>query len=188
MGCGPGRNALHLASLGFEVDAVDLSPAAIAWAEDRARAEGAGVRFRCGDVFALAGTELGGPYDLIYDSGCFHHLPPHRRISDLALLERHLAPLGHFALACFAAGGEAGCELDDADLYRQARLHGGLAYSAESLRGIFAGLTEVELRRMRHEPPESPLFGESFLWTGLFRRTLPGVPPGSGSLPPFPGD
>lgn len=26
LGCGPGRNALHLASLGFEVDAVDLSP------------------------------------------------------------------------------------------------------------------------------------------------------------------
>lgn len=32
LGCGTGRNALRLASLGFEVDAVDLSPAAIAWA------------------------------------------------------------------------------------------------------------------------------------------------------------
>ena len=28
LGCGPGRNALHLASAGFTVDAVDLSPAA----------------------------------------------------------------------------------------------------------------------------------------------------------------
>ena len=27
LGCGPGRNAIHLASHGFEVDAVDLSPA-----------------------------------------------------------------------------------------------------------------------------------------------------------------
>ncbi|MGH3900630.1 MAG: class I SAM-dependent methyltransferase [Pseudonocardiaceae bacterium] len=33
VGCGPGRNALHLASAGFTVDAVDLSPAAIAWAK-----------------------------------------------------------------------------------------------------------------------------------------------------------
>ncbi|MFF4603397.1 class I SAM-dependent methyltransferase [Streptomyces sp. NPDC001339] len=172
VGCGPGRNALHLASLGFEVDAVDLSPAAIAWAEDRARAAGVGARFRCGDAFTLVGTELGGPYDLVYDSGCFHHLPPHRRISYLALLERHLAPRGHFALTCFAPG-ETGCELDDADLYRQARLHGGLAYTAESLRGIFSGLTEVELRRMRHQPPGSPHFGESFLWTALFRRARP---------------
>ncbi len=29
LGCGPGRNALHLASLGWEVDAIDLSPQAI---------------------------------------------------------------------------------------------------------------------------------------------------------------
>ncbi|WP_091316959.1 class I SAM-dependent methyltransferase [Amycolatopsis tolypomycina] len=32
LGCGPGRNALRLAAAGYEVDAVDLSPAAIAWA------------------------------------------------------------------------------------------------------------------------------------------------------------
>ncbi|OEU88091.1 SAM-dependent methyltransferase [Streptomyces abyssalis] len=181
LGCGPGRNALHLASLGFEVDAVDLSPAAIAWAGDRAREAGAGVRFHCGDAFDLkAGGSgrsddsgrsgvLGGPYDLIYDSGCFHHLPPHRRVSYLALLDRVLAPGGHLGLVCFAAGG-MGCELGDADLYRRARLEGGLAYTPESLRWIFSDLTELELRRMRDEPPESAYFGEPFLWTALFRR------------------
>ncbi|GAO12099.1 class I SAM-dependent methyltransferase [Streptomyces lydicamycinicus] len=169
LGCGPGRNALHLASLGFTVDAVDLSPAAVAWGEERAREAGAQVTFHCGDAFAPAGDELSGPYDLIHDSGCFHHLPPHRRISYLALLDRLLAPGGHLALTCFAAGG-MGSELPDAEFYRQARLHGGLAYSPESLRRIFSGLTEVELRRMHDEPPESPYFGEDFLWTALFRR------------------
>ncbi|MFJ3927179.1 class I SAM-dependent methyltransferase [Streptomyces sp. NPDC090022] len=174
LGCGPGRNALHLASLGFEVDAVDLSPTAIAWAAERARAAGpeiAGrVRFHRGDAFAAeTAAALAGPYDLIHDSGCFHHLPPHRRISYLALLERSLAPGGHLALSAFAAGA-MGSELSDADFYRQAGLHGGLAYTPESLRRIFAGLTEVELRRMRAQPPRSPLFGESFLWTALFRR------------------
>ncbi|MEU1677352.1 class I SAM-dependent methyltransferase [Streptomyces roseifaciens] len=173
LGCGPGRNAIHLASRGFEVDAVDLSPAAITWAEDRAREAGAEVRFRCGDAFALvggeAGGELDGRYDLIYDSGCFHHLPPHRRISYLALLDRALAPGGRFALTCFAAG-EMGSEIPDADFYRQARLHGGLAYSPESLRRIFCDLEEVDLRRMRDEPSDSSSFGEAFLWTALFRR------------------
>ncbi|MEU9147668.1 class I SAM-dependent methyltransferase [Streptomyces sp. NPDC048349] len=168
LGCGPGRNALRLASLGFEVDAVDLSPAAIAWAGDRAREAGADVRFHCGDAFALTASELSGPYDLVYDSGCFHHLPPHRRISYLGLLERVLAPGGHLALTCFAAGA-MGSELPDADFYRQAGLHGGLAYTPESLRWIFADFAEVELRRMRDEPDESPLFGEPFLWTALFR-------------------
>lgn len=211
LGCGPGRNAHALASLGFDVDAIDLSPAAIAWAEERAEVPGAGARFHCGDAFVLTsdgadgvggaggsdgadradgvddagrvdgaggagsagGAELAGPYDLIYDSGCFHHLPPHRRISYLALLDRCLAPGGHFALTCFAAGeGGMGSELPDAELYRQGSLGGGLAYTSEELRDIFSvsGLTEVELRRMRDEAPESPVFGESFLWTVLFRR------------------
>ncbi|MGW8486508.1 class I SAM-dependent methyltransferase [Streptomyces sp. NPDC055886] len=176
LGCGPGRNALHLASLGFEVDAVDLSPAALAWARERADKAGAhGVRFHRGDAFALTaeGAALAGPYDLIYDSGCFHHLPPHRRISYLALLERCLAPGGHFALACFAAGaGGMGSELPDAELYLTGRLHGGLAYTDDELRRVFSGLTEIELRRMNDEATDSLLFGESFLWTALFRRAV----------------
>ncbi|MFK4117006.1 class I SAM-dependent methyltransferase [Streptomyces longwoodensis] len=170
LGCGPGRNALYLASRGFAVDAVDLSAAAVSWARERAAGTGADVRFLCGDAFALE-SELPGPYDLVHDSGCFHHLPPHRRISYLALLERTLAPGGHFTLTCFAAGdGGMGSEAPDADFYGRSALDGGLAYSPESLRAIFSGLTEVELRRMREEPEDAPVFGKGFLWTAVFRR------------------
>ncbi|MEU3725099.1 class I SAM-dependent methyltransferase [Streptomyces sp. NPDC031705] len=173
LGCGPGRNALYLASLGFEVDAVDLSSTAVAWAGERAREAGAtGIRFHCGDAFRPGGVELSGPYDLVYDSGCFHHLPPHRRVSYLALLERVLAPGGHLALTCFASGA-MGSESADADLYRQGGLGGGLAYTPQSLRWIFSGLEEAELRRMRDEDARSPYFGEPFLWTALFRRPSP---------------
>ncbi|MER5310343.1 class I SAM-dependent methyltransferase [Streptomyces sp. NPDC002773] len=78
LGCGPGRNSLYLASLGYDVDAVDLSPTAVRWAEERAREAGVtNIRFTCGDAFRGAAPD--GPYDLVYDSGCFHHLPPHRR-------------------------------------------------------------------------------------------------------------
>ncbi|MGW1432843.1 class I SAM-dependent methyltransferase [Streptomyces sp. NPDC002431] len=172
LGCGPGRNALYLASNGFEVDAVDLSPVAVAWAKDRAREAGADIRFLCGNAFTLPADVLDGPYDLVVDSGCFHHLPPHRRISYLHLLDRVLAPGGHLVLSCFAAGdGGMGSELPDADFYRERRLHGGLAYSPEALRRIFSGLEEIEMRRMREESAESPLFGVPFLWTALFRRT-----------------
>jgi SAM-dependent methyltransferase len=171
LGCGPGRNALLLASHGFDVDAVDLSPVAVAWAAERAREAGAEIRFLCGDAFALPAADLPGPYDLVVDSGCFHHLPPHRRISYLALLDRVLAPGGHLALTSFAAGHEGmGSELSDADLYRERGLQGGLAYTPESLRWVFSDLAEIELRRMREEPPESAFFGETYLWTALFRR------------------
>ncbi|MFJ4239558.1 class I SAM-dependent methyltransferase [Streptomyces iakyrus] len=173
LGCGPGRNALYLAARGFDVDAVDLSSTALDWARERAREAGAeNVRFHHGDAFALAGVGLTGPYDLVYDSGCFHHLPPHRRVSYLALLEQFLAPGGLFGLTCFAAGaGGMGSELSDADFYREgAGLRGGLAYTPDALREIFSGLTELELRRMRDEPEGSASFGKSFLWTALFRR------------------
>jgi SAM-dependent methyltransferase len=134
------------------VDAVDLSPVAVAWAEDRAREAGVDIRFLCGEAFALPDADLSGPYDLVVDSGCFHHLPPHRRVSYLTLLDRVLAPGGHLALACFAAGA-MGSELAETDLYRG--------------RG---------LQRMRDEPPESALFGEDFLWTALFRRDAEATP------------
>lgn len=175
LGCGPGRNTLHLAARGFDVDAVDLSPKALSWAAERADEAGLEARFHHGDAFALAraGNALHGPYDLIYDSGCFHHLPPHRRVSYLALLDQLLADGGHFALSCFAAGS-MGSETSDTDLYREAHLQGGLAYTPDSLRRIFVDLTEVELRRMRDEPESSPHFGEPFLWTALFRRGTAG--------------
>ncbi|MEU3650860.1 class I SAM-dependent methyltransferase [Lentzea sp. NPDC034063] len=161
VGCGPGRNALFLARNGFQVDAVDISATAIRWATERA--EGLDVRFRHGDAFATNGS-----YDLVYDSGCFHHLPPHRRIGYLALLDRVLRPGGHFALTCFTA--DEGTATPDADLYRQSGLSGGVGYSPEDLRWIFQDLTEVDLRRMTEEPADSPAFGKSFLWTALFRK------------------
>jgi SAM-dependent methyltransferase len=167
LGCGPGRNAIRLARAGFEVDAVDISPAAIAWAQERATAAGVAVRFRCGDIFR---AELPpGRYDLVYDSGCLHHLPPHRRVSYLALLAQALAPGGYLGLTCFAAGQD-GSEIPDEDLYREGGLGGGLAYSAEELRWIFADFTEVELRPMTEQADDSPLFGVPFLLTALFRR------------------
>jgi hypothetical protein len=56
------------------------------------------------------------------------------------------------------------------DLYRKNGLEGGLAYSPSSLRWIFADLTEIELRRMTEEPPDSPRYGVPFLWTALLQR------------------
>ena len=48
-----GRNARCLASRGFEVDAVDLSPAADAGGRERAQETAADVRCVCGDDFSL---------------------------------------------------------------------------------------------------------------------------------------
>jgi SAM-dependent methyltransferase len=164
LGCGPGRNARRLAEAGYDVDAVDGSSEAIAWARERVD----GVRFHRADIFAMDLPHE--KYDLVYDSGCLHHLAPHRRISYLALLDRHLKPGGHFGLACFAADTgdpNSGTELPDAQLYRDRSLHGGLAYTPDELRRLFAGYTEVELRPMK---ADTGRFGVPFLLVALFRK------------------
>ena len=166
LGCGPGRNAIYLASRGFEVDAVDLSPVALAWAADRAVEAGVRVGFAEADIFAAGLPD--GQFDLVYDSGCLHHLAPHRRPGYLDLIGRLLAPGGHYAVATFAAG-QMGSELPDVAFYRERSLLGGLAYRPEELRFLFSWLAEVEVRPMLPQPPDSALFGAPYLLTALFR-------------------
>ena len=167
LGCGPGRNAIWLAQQGFAVDAVDLSSTALAWGRERADAAGVDVNFVEGSIFALDDTFAA--YDLVYDSGCFHHLPPHRRLSHRWLLERALLRGGAFGLVCFAWGA-MGTEAPDARVYREGCLAGGVAYREEDLRRLFGWLRPVELRRMEQHHDDSPVFGEEFLWAGLFTR------------------
>lgn len=63
LACGAGRNALYLASEGFEVDAVDISAVAIEMAEAEAVARGLDLGWQVADV---GDVDLGrGRYDLI---------------------------------------------------------------------------------------------------------------------------
>ena len=61
--------------------------------------KGITVDFRCQDV--LKG-DIKGTYDFEYDSGMFHHIPPHRRITYIELIKSILKPCGYFGLVCFA--------------------------------------------------------------------------------------
>ena len=130
LGCGHGRNATYLASLGCSVDAVDFSAQAIEWARERAEQAGALVDFQCCSIFDAVFTA--GSYDLVYDSGCFHHLPPHRRQDYAGLVRRALKPGGSYGLVCFRPEGGSG--YTDQQVYEQASLGGGLGYSADQLR------------------------------------------------------
>ncbi|MCI3922999.1 class I SAM-dependent methyltransferase [Paenibacillus sp. TRM 82003] len=172
LGCGPGRNATYMSGIGCEVDAVDVSEEAIRWAEERARAKNVQVNFIRTNVFDLAVPAES--YDLIYDCGCFHHIFPHRRLSYVDLVTHALKPGGLFGLVCFAAGA-MGADLTDWAVYRERSLKGGLGYSEEKLAAIFRAFEPIELRRMRSVEQPSDVFGESFLWTALFRK---------GRLPP----
>ena len=167
IGCGNARNALLLARRGFAVTAIDYSDSAIAWARDEIAKAGVAVDLRHGSIFDL---ELApAALDLVYDSGCFHHIEPRRRERYVRLVADALKPGGQFGLVCFAP--EGGSDMTDAEVYERGTLGGGLGYDEARLREIWSADFEIlELRRMRELPPGGPLFGRGFLWTMLARR------------------
>jgi SAM-dependent methyltransferase len=67
VGCGTGTNAIYLAQHGFEVVGVDISPLAVDKARDKARGR---CRFETVDFLSEAAP--GGPFQFVFDRGCFH--------------------------------------------------------------------------------------------------------------------
>jgi SAM-dependent methyltransferase len=165
LGCGEGRNAAYLAGLGCTVDAVDFSALALEQARARAERAGVTVSFQCCPIFAATVPE--GAYDLVYDSGCFHHLPPHRRQDYVTLVARALKPGGCFGLVCFRPEGGSG--YTDQQVYERASLGGGLGYTEDRLRTLFGTppFSLRVLRQMRHETGPGAHYGEDFLWALL---------------------
>ena len=78
LGCGTGTTVLWLAQQGWTAVGVDFSPLAIESARRKADWT-SGAMFVEGDVTRLDELEVGGPFDLVLDVGCFHGLPARRR-------------------------------------------------------------------------------------------------------------
>ncbi|EJS45669.1 hypothetical protein ICG_05904 [Bacillus cereus BAG1X1-3] len=171
LGCGPGRNAIYFAENGCLVDAVDLSKESIHWATERAKEKNVNVNFIHDNIFDLQIEE--GTYDIVYDSGCFHHIAPHRRMSYINLVKKALKPGGYFAITCFVQGGElGGADITDWEVYRLRSLKGGLGFTDEKLRTIFKDFSEIEIRRMKGIKQSNEVFGMPALWTALFMKNL----------------
>ena len=67
IGCGTGTNAIYLAQHGFSVLGLDISEIAVKMA--RTKANGL-CRFEVADFLSVA--PAGGPFDFMFDRGCFH--------------------------------------------------------------------------------------------------------------------
>jgi 2-polyprenyl-3-methyl-5-hydroxy-6-metoxy-1,4-benzoquinol methylase len=87
IGCGIGSDTINFARAGALVTAVDLSPASLAVARQRAEAFGVSDRitFYNANAEELSATvPLDEPYDLIYSFGVLHHTPhPERAFEQL---------------------------------------------------------------------------------------------------------
>jgi len=168
LGCGEGRNAIYMAKQGVTVTAVDSSSTAIENAEKIATEAGANVDFRCQNIIS---DEIVGKFDFVYDSGLLHHLPPHRRLTYIELLQSILKPGGYFSLTCFAWGENCADEIDDWEFYNQ-KFSAGVAFTKERLVELFSPYFEVvEIRKYRNDVPNT-IQGLHFMWVCLFKMTV----------------
>lgn len=96
---GDGTNSIYLASKGFEVFGIDISPTAVRLARDRCARRGVRCDYAVGDVLKL---ETGDKFDFAFDRGCFHHIPKRDKPRYMNLVWDFLRPSGQFYLLCFS--------------------------------------------------------------------------------------
>lgn len=166
IGCGNGRNAIYLAKCGLQVDAIDFSETSIAWAKENAKNEQVTVNFICASIFHYHWVPCS--YDFIYDSGCLHHIPPHRRNHYLDIISNVVKPNGYVGLSCFNPKG--GANISDYDVYKDGSMHGGMGYSEYKLKTVLNDYFDIiEFREMK-KYEDNALFGTDSLWAVLMRK------------------
>jgi 2-polyprenyl-3-methyl-5-hydroxy-6-metoxy-1,4-benzoquinol methylase len=99
LGTGPATQALALAERGFQVTASDLSQRAIEQGRTRSTAKHLDIEFVQDDIL---NTVLAGPYDFVFDRGCFHVLAPEHRAAYATAVANLVKPRGYFFLKCFS--------------------------------------------------------------------------------------
>lgn len=99
LGTGPGTQAMALARRGFRVTATDISETAVKLARARAEKQGQVIDWKQDDILD---STLTGPFDLIFDRGCFHVLSPKDRRLYTQIIARLLVPTGLLLLKTFS--------------------------------------------------------------------------------------
>lgn len=166
-GCGEGRNAIYLAKNGVYTEAYDLSETAIQNAKRNAEESGTDkVVFQTGNIFSLDLTDK--KFDLVIDSGIFHHLAPHRRLQYRDIVSDILAENGYFILLCFAAGEGGADEVDDYEFYRSRQT--GTAFTEERLKEFWGEKFDAAVLRKGENLVDDQMWESSYLYVCVFKK------------------
>jgi len=134
LGCGAGNYAIYLASKGFDVTGVDISPTAIKMARENAIKKGVKSNFIVADVLGDL-DKLKETFDFAYDWELLHHIFPDERKKYVQNVHRILNPKGKYLSVCF---NEKDPQFGGSGKYVKTRI-GTILYisSEEELRDLF---------------------------------------------------
>lgn len=144
LGCGAGNYAIYLASVGFDVMGVDISPSAIALAEANAKQKGVACRFLVADI--LGGLpDITETFEFAYDWSLLHHVFPIDRKRYAETVCRLLAPGGKYLSVCLS---EKDAGFGGTGQIRRTPLGTMLYFSSEDeLRDLFA--SDFDIRALQ---------------------------------------
>ena len=101
-GCGAGNYAIYLASQGFKVTGIDISPVAIKLAKENAREMKIRCRFLVADMLGDLKKKVNKSFDFAYDWEVLHHIYPENRMKYIENVYKLLNPGGKYFSVCFS--------------------------------------------------------------------------------------
>ncbi len=126
-GCGAGNYAIYLASVGFDVTGIDISPSAIKTAKENAQKKRVKCNFIVADVLGDL-DEVKQTFDFAYDWELLHHTYPEKRKKYVENVYRILNPGGNYLSVCFS---EKDPQFGGSGKYRETPLGTILYFSSE---------------------------------------------------------
>lgn len=134
LGCGAGNYAIYLASVGFDVTGIDISPTAIKIAKENAKKKKVKCNFLVANVLGDL-DEVNETFDFAYDWELLHHIYPGKRKKYVENVYRILNPGGKYLSVCF---NEKDSQFGGSGKYRETRIGTILYFSSEDeLRDLF---------------------------------------------------
>jgi SAM-dependent methyltransferase len=142
LGCGAGNYAIWLASKGFRMTGLDLSPRAIELATGLAAQNSVACQFMARDLTDTV-DGLDNSFDFAFDWEVLHHIFPETRERYVKNVHRMLRSGGKYFSLCFSEKDPPGFEGDGK--YRKTPLGTTLYFSSEhELRELFEPLFHIE--------------------------------------------
>ncbi len=142
LGCGAGNYAMWLASKGFRMTGLDLSPGAIEIAKNLAKQKESACRFLVQDMTHVV-KDLDNAFDFAYDWEVLHHVFPESRERYVKNVHRMLRSGGKYFSLCFSE--EDSPSFGGTGKSRKTPLGTTLYFSSEQeLQELFEPLFDIE--------------------------------------------